>query len=372
MKRSTAILVVLTFFAGLFAVSGCQEPAIQSEKITEKQILPTTRPAKAFPAITFEKTVHDFGEVVAGEKLGCEFKFKNTGLATLVVRRAEATCGCTAFKLDKKPRHAPGYPTDYAPGETGTVYVEYLAPAGLEPVTHHIFVPSNDPNNRTIDLTVKSVTVIKVEVTPRVLNLAFDKPNAGCRQLALTSLDGQEFSIKQFTSPENCITADIDPGAIATRFVLKPKIDIEKLKLTPRGPIKIQITHPDVNEVVVSYFTLAEFEAKPRIVTIEDAHPGKIVKEQILLISNYGREPKIESISSKEGHLKVVNRQKLETGLQLDIEITPPPRGKMVVEYDWLYIKMQDGPEVRVPFNIWYFREDRRIRPPRLRKNANG
>jgi hypothetical protein len=345
----------VTLFAVLVAVAGCQEPPFQ----------PTTRPDKASPAITFEKTVHDFGEVVARARLRCEFKFKNTGQATLVVRRAEATCGCTAFKLDKKPRHAPGYPTDYAPGETGTLYVEYIAPAGLEPVTHYISVPSNDPNNPTIHLTVKSVTVIKVEAAPNVLNLAFDKPNAGCRQLALTSLDGREFSIKQFTSPENCITADINPDVIATRFVLEPRVDIEKLKLAPLGPIEIQINHPDVNEVVVSYFTRPQFEVKPRVVTIENAHPGKIVKEQILLVSNYGEEPKIESISSKQGHLKVVNQQKVETGLQLDIEITPPPRGKMVVEYDWLHIKMQDGPEVSVPFNIWYFRENRRIRPPR-------
>ena len=71
---------------------------------------------KPSPRISFEKTVHNFGEVGIREKGGCEFKFKNTGQALLKIRKIRSTCGCTVPSLSK---------TEYEPGEEGVIKVKY-------------------------------------------------------------------------------------------------------------------------------------------------------------------------------------------------------------------------------------------------------
>ncbi len=53
--------------------------------------------------IKFEKIEHDFGKVVQGERVKYKFKFKNTGSENLIITEANASCGCTAPKYDKKP-----------------------------------------------------------------------------------------------------------------------------------------------------------------------------------------------------------------------------------------------------------------------------
>lgn len=66
------------------------------------------------PKMTFEKEVHDFGEIVEGEKVEYAFKFTNTGKSDLLISSASASCGCTI----------PHYPEEpIAPGGTGTIDV---------------------------------------------------------------------------------------------------------------------------------------------------------------------------------------------------------------------------------------------------------
>jgi hypothetical protein len=68
------------------------------------------------PVIKFEVAEHDFGKIVAGEKVTYNFKFKNTGTADLLITKVSASCGCTA----------PSYPsTPIAPGEEGVVSVAF-------------------------------------------------------------------------------------------------------------------------------------------------------------------------------------------------------------------------------------------------------
>ncbi len=55
------------------------------------------------PIITFEKDVHDFGRVIQGEKVSCNFKFKNTGKSDLIISQVSSSCGCTVTKFPKKP-----------------------------------------------------------------------------------------------------------------------------------------------------------------------------------------------------------------------------------------------------------------------------
>ncbi len=49
-------------------------------------------------AIAWEKSTHDFGDIVQGEKVEHTFKFVNTGTEPLVITNVQVTCGCTTPK----------------------------------------------------------------------------------------------------------------------------------------------------------------------------------------------------------------------------------------------------------------------------------
>jgi len=68
-------------------------------------------------AITWEKNVHDFGDITEGEKVEHTFKFTNTGSEALVITNVQVTCGCTTPK---------GWPRDpIAPGKKAEIIVQF-------------------------------------------------------------------------------------------------------------------------------------------------------------------------------------------------------------------------------------------------------
>jgi len=66
--------------------------------------------------ITFQKEVHDYGDVKQGANGECEFKFTNTGTVPLIISEARKSCGCTIPEWPKYP---------IKPGETASIKVSY-------------------------------------------------------------------------------------------------------------------------------------------------------------------------------------------------------------------------------------------------------
>jgi hypothetical protein len=83
-----------------------KNPMSASDKKSEKDL----------PAISFEKTTHDYGRLIQGEKVSYAFQFSNTGTADLIISNVGASCGCTVPSF---PRHP------IKPGETGTINVVF-------------------------------------------------------------------------------------------------------------------------------------------------------------------------------------------------------------------------------------------------------
>jgi hypothetical protein len=97
-------------------------------------------------AITFDKTVHDFGSVNDSEDLGCRFSFVNSGTDILVISDVVAGCGCTAVKYSKKP---------LKPGQKGFLEVIFdpRGQAGFQRKNVHVF--ANIPKG-SILITIKA------------------------------------------------------------------------------------------------------------------------------------------------------------------------------------------------------------------------
>jgi hypothetical protein len=267
------------------------------------------------PRITFENMVCDLGQVPPKTKHVLEFKFTNTGNEVLKITKVRSTCGCIISKLKKK---------EFAPGESETLQATYQSSARTEKVKKYVFVYSNDEANPRVILTVKAEIIIKVAHEPKRFNLVLDKENAGCPAIKLTSIDNQPFSVTGFKSTGDSITVDFDSSVKETSFVLKPKVDMEKLEKGMKGRIEISLNHPECKTLMIVYNTRPEFEFDPRVVYVREAEPLKPVTKKVLIRSNYNEDVEVESTSTKKGTVKVLTQEKVLNGYQFELQITPP------------------------------------------------
>lgn len=126
----------------LMAFSSCKEDA--TTKIDEKNVAAAaTRDAQAskFPVIEFDKTTHDFGEIMSGTNVETVFKYKNTGDAPLVITDIKSSCGCTIPKdWTKEP---------LAPGAEGSFTVKFNG-KGTNKVSKAVTVTANTEKGREV------------------------------------------------------------------------------------------------------------------------------------------------------------------------------------------------------------------------------
>lgn len=128
------IILVLSAVS-LVAFTSCKEDA--TKKIEEANVTAAAeRDANAtkFPKLEFNKSEHDFGEILKGTAVETVFTYKNTGNAPLVITDIKSSCGCTVPEdWSKEP---------LAPGKEGKFTVKYNG-AGPNKITKTITVSAN-------------------------------------------------------------------------------------------------------------------------------------------------------------------------------------------------------------------------------------
>lgn len=108
------------------------------------------------PVIQFEKTVHDYGQLMQGDDGECEFKFKNTGKEALILSNVFSSCGCTVPVWPKEP---------IMPGKTEVIKVKYNT-SRLGTINKKVTVVSNAENG-AIELFIKgNVSAKPAETLP--------------------------------------------------------------------------------------------------------------------------------------------------------------------------------------------------------------
>ena len=98
------------------------------------------------PKIDFDRREHDFGVVKQQTEHKATFVVKNGGNAPLHVSGVRGDCGCTQEDISSK---------EIAPGGTSTITVTFHTHTFLGPMTKHIHVESDDPENPKSELTVR-------------------------------------------------------------------------------------------------------------------------------------------------------------------------------------------------------------------------
>jgi len=366
MKPTQLILTVFVMVCVLLLQAGCEEEAMAPREHgsdwfrqqTQAAMARTPRPAKSLSLsrITFEKVTHNFGDVGPGTDHFCEFRFTNTGNGILKIGQVDKTCGCTPFLLEK---------TEYAPGESGTLKVRYYAEPEYGSTTKQLFVHSNDRRNPKVALDIKARVVAMVKSEPSTLSLSLKHQNAGCPQITLTSLDNQPFSIRSFKSTANCITADYNTSAKATRFVLQPKVDMAKLEKTLNGRIEIGLTHPECKTLNIDLNALPRFSIAPHPIVVHSAQAKMPVTRKVRILNNYNDDFQLESVSSKNRTVKLLSNTRLKDGYELDLSITPPAAVNQTgVFTDVVFVKLKGGRNLEIPCSGFYSRQSAIPRAP--------
>jgi len=336
MKQKFKIQVLYMFhlICGLvlFLQVGCQEQV----QITQG----------AQPEIRFEELVYDFGEVGPGAKQTGQFKFTNTGEGLLKITKVSQCCGIVT-RLDKM---------EYAPGESGVLEVEWNSGPLESTMKRQLVVHSNDMANPQTTLTITAETVLKVAWKPKRLRLFLDEENAGCPKIKINSVDNRPFSITGFKSTADCITADYDPTAEATEFVLEPKADIEKLQKSQRGSINISLNHPQGKAATILFSVLPKYTINPPLLIIFNAEPEKPIVRTISVLNNYHEDFEIESLKSENKlvGMKIQEQRKISNGYQLEVEITPPAAEGKIRFTDLISLNIKDGEKLSIRCNGYY------------------
>jgi hypothetical protein len=314
-----------------------QEEPVKAKTITVKTKAKVNEPG---PEITFGSLIYDYGEIGAGTRNSCEFSFKNTGKTLLKISEVNAPCGCTVPQLARR---------EYAPGESGILTVIYRPGNNSGTATKRLYVNSNDKAKPRLGLTIKAKVVVKVEHKPERLNLLLKGENASSPEITLKSRDNLAFAITGFKSSGDSITTEFDPLVKAASFVLKPKVDMEKLRKGLRGQVEISLTHPECKKITIIFDTLAEFKLEPRIVYVREAEPQKPVTKKVWVFSNYNEDIEVESTSSKKGFVKVLTQEKIQNGYQFELQITPPvAESNRRIFTDVFSVKLKGAQELQI------------------------
>lgn len=136
----------LIFFLSFFSIllfAGCEH---QKEKKLSSDLVSNPKSAESddladLPVIHFEKTTHDFGELMEGERVSYIFKFTNKGKEDLIISDVSTSCGCTVASFPKDP---------LKPGEEGKLEVVFDSKGERGYQSKSITVLTNSQPNKSI------------------------------------------------------------------------------------------------------------------------------------------------------------------------------------------------------------------------------
>ena len=322
MKRSLLHGICAAVSVLLLLEVGCQQQAKVVEKPAAQAVAEPGKvqaePAAGVPKIEFQSLVYDFGKVGPGQKMDGQFKFTNAGDAPLKITNVEKCCGAVT-KLDKQ---------DLAPGESGVLSVQYTSGRMPGAMMKKLYVNSNDKATPRASLTIKAETVLKVDYQPKSIKMLLKDGQAECPKITLSSTDNEPFSITSFVVSNEALTADIDPNVEATKFVLEPKADVEKLGKSRSGRISIGLAYsqPDTppETITIIFQAVSRFTITPSMLVLLYDKPAASAKKTLWITNNYGEAFEVESAESAQGHIKVLSQNKVGNRQQFSLEITAP------------------------------------------------
>jgi len=126
------------------------KPSLSSNLVMNDNTAQSSSEKSGMPEFNFEKELHDFGELVDGEKVSYSFKFTNSGDSPLIISNAKGSCGCTVPNWSRDP---------IAPGESGSIDVSFNSSGRSGKQNKAITLTANtNPSRKVINITSEVIT----------------------------------------------------------------------------------------------------------------------------------------------------------------------------------------------------------------------
>lgn len=103
MKKIVLLVAAISFVAVSCKKEDASSKVKENTETTTSQNEVESAPKAGFAVAKFDKSEHDFGDMVQGTKGETEFTITNTGTSDLVIVDASASCGCTVPEYPKTP-----------------------------------------------------------------------------------------------------------------------------------------------------------------------------------------------------------------------------------------------------------------------------
>lgn len=253
-------------------------------------------------------------------------------------------------------------PQKLEPGAGGRLTVEYSTGPEGGNFRKQLTVHSNDPSNPAVTLTILGKVVQRLVHKPIQLKLFLNKENFGCGDVVITALDAKPFAVKGYLCTGDCITMDYDPNVQATEFVLKPKVNKEKLMALAyaKGTLQVKLTRQDCDVVYLPFDLLPSYSVIPAQIIVFNVEPGKKETRKITVLDNYVGEGgqadfTLEPVTSENQSVSVTSTEKIKDGLQLTVAINPPaPKAGERSFSDELNVKVTNGEDLKVSIRLFY------------------
>jgi len=126
------------------------KPTLSSNLVMNDKTAESSDSKSPMPAFNFEKEMHNFGQLIDGEKVSYSFKFTNSGNAPLIISSAKGSCGCTVPNWPKDP---------IAPGESGTIDVTFNSSGRSGKQNKAVTLTANtNPSRKVISITSEVIS----------------------------------------------------------------------------------------------------------------------------------------------------------------------------------------------------------------------
>ena len=115
------------------------------------------------------------------------------------------------------------------------------------------------------------------------------------------------------------------------------------------------MNHPEADFGAVFFDVIPKYSLSPKPLYVFHLKENEPHKEKIKIINNYKEDLEIESTTSKNNTVKMIDFNKVQDDYEMNIEITPPPitDGKRRFT-DIFYINLKGGEQLALNCTGYY------------------
>lgn len=182
MKKALVLALVLFFVGGFAAIA---QPKLEIEG----------------------GNTYDWGKVNQKDSpLKASVKLFNKGTDTLHITRVKTACGCTTAPLDKDR---------IAPGEYATLDITLRISSYSGSIGKSISISSNDPNNSSINYSIRADVFTPITINPKYLRLYNIAPQVeSTSSVVLKNNTDKDITIKKVEIKLDMLTLDIKEDTV--------------------------------------------------------------------------------------------------------------------------------------------------------------